>query len=84
MKPNLDAASLQLRRIPESELLSHQNFIIWKRRAIDILLSSGLLDLVTVNDEVFIPFSELKESDLKAACTQLDSSLQQLTSSSFR
>ena len=66
-----DAASLQLRRISETDLLSHQNFVVWKRRAVDVLLSASLLDLVTINDDVFIPFSDLKDSDLKAACTQL-------------
>ena len=71
MAPSKEAAILQLTRIPESDLLSPGNFLVWKRRATDILLSSGLLDLVTTNDEVFIPFSELNDSDLKTACAQL-------------
>ena len=80
--PNLQATNFQLRNVSTADLLTSTNFHGWKRKATDILLSLGLLSLVTTEDHAVVVLSELTDSDLNTAFQQLG--LKPLTKFQFK
>jgi hypothetical protein len=74
--------NFQLRNVSTADLLTSTNFHGWKRKATDILLSLGLLSLVTTEDHAFVVLSELTDSDLNTAFQQLG--LKPLTKFQFK